>query len=129
MLKPQQKELEKNYWKSLEQDPEGAPFALLYDANDSKRKRPRDDKADGEDNQIHARGGNNSSAAPTLKQIEELLTKYHSSLVDVVAERVVSMILEKAPDARDNIQPSAFEDHGQMPTHEHGSNNATNNEE
>ncbi|KAL6585662.1 hypothetical protein OROMI_002306 [Orobanche minor] len=40
-LEPSERELNTDYWKSLEDDPEKLPFAFQFDANHSKKRESK----------------------------------------------------------------------------------------
>ncbi|KAL6566811.1 hypothetical protein OROMI_015215 [Orobanche minor] len=61
-LEPSDRELNTNYWKSLEDDPEKLPFAFQFDANHSKKKRKRNEDED-EEEVVPAGGGASTSTA------------------------------------------------------------------
>ncbi|KAL6574247.1 hypothetical protein OROHE_001151 [Orobanche hederae] len=60
-LEPSDRELNTDYWKSLEEDPEKLPFAFQFDANHSKKKRERNEDEDEE--VVPVGGGASTSTA------------------------------------------------------------------
>ncbi|KAL6577360.1 hypothetical protein OROMI_011636 [Orobanche minor] len=61
-LEPSDRELNTDYWKSLEEDPEKLPFAFQFDANHSKKKRKRNEDED-EEEAVPVGGGASTSTA------------------------------------------------------------------
>ncbi|KAL6573996.1 hypothetical protein OROHE_001538 [Orobanche hederae] len=59
-LEPSDRELNTDYWKSLEEDPEKLPFAFQFDANHSKKKRKRNED-ENEEEVVHVGGGASTS--------------------------------------------------------------------
>lgn len=103
-LKPTASEKETAFWKSLKDEPNTDRFALQYKSRGSRKKKPID-------------GGNAEMGdqAPTLSAAEldrvaeaaaskvfdkmkELLKENHDKLVDDVAEKVTSKLLERGLD-------------------------------
>lgn len=107
LLKVHKKELKKKYWMSLEYDPEGSPFSFQYDANESKKKRPRDEEQD-EPQPVaphsmvtteQLQQAEQAGAQKVLDKLEEFVMKYHKKLLDDISTHVVSLILEQSEDA------------------------------
>ncbi|KAL6542274.1 hypothetical protein OROMI_023876 [Orobanche minor] len=61
-LEPSDRELNMDYWKSLEEDPEKLPFVFQFDANHSKKKRKRNEDED-EEEVVPVGGGASTSTA------------------------------------------------------------------
>ncbi|KAL6515428.1 hypothetical protein OROHE_018462 [Orobanche hederae] len=61
-LEPYESELNTDYWKSLEEDPEKLPFAFQFDANHNKKKRKRNEDED-EEEVVPVVGGASTSTA------------------------------------------------------------------
>lgn len=128
LLNPHKKELKKKYWKSLKDEPEGMPFAFQYDANECKKKKPRDDDEGEQDaaashteGPVSAHVTISTNTAPPymdavmLKQmgdiaaeaaakkvkdlVDEMLQQYHKKFVRDVEEYVVNRLLKRASDS------------------------------
>ncbi|KAL6505819.1 hypothetical protein OROHE_023198 [Orobanche hederae] len=61
-LEPSDRELNTDYWKSLEEDPEKLPFAFQFDANHKKKKRKRNEDEDEDEEEVVPVGGGASTS-------------------------------------------------------------------
>ncbi|KAL6552751.1 hypothetical protein OROHE_008115 [Orobanche hederae] len=63
VLEPSERELNTDYWKSLEKDPEKLPFAFQFDVNHSKKKKRKRNEDEDEEEVVPVGGGASTSTA------------------------------------------------------------------
>lgn len=107
MLRPHKEQREQPFWKLLESEPSEERFAFQYDPTHSKKKQQKDDN-DEEEKAEQADDVPNltlvqlelvadAAAKKMLIQLRGLLEEYHKKLVDDVADKVTTNLLERAP--------------------------------
>lgn len=114
MLEPTTEECEMPFWISLQSEPSEESFAFTYDHAHSKKKQEKDandEEEIGEDAGVGQELTNaqielvaNAAAEKVLGQLKSILDEYHDKLdeyheklVDNVAERVTTKLLDRAP--------------------------------
>lgn len=96
-----------NLCESLEADPTPNPFSFTYDPTDSMKKKWRDEESEDEENEAEGPAVTLFTAPNVhivevavqkgLEQLKAFLKEHHSTLVKDVANKVTTILLDKAP--------------------------------
>ncbi|KAL6552482.1 hypothetical protein OROHE_007846 [Orobanche hederae] len=95
-LEPSDRELNTDYWKSLEEDPEKLPFAFQFDANHSKKKRKRNEDEDEEEVVPVGGGASTSTANAQLLPPNLLVGPDREALIKEIGDYVGEIAAKRA---------------------------------
>ncbi|KAL6535112.1 hypothetical protein OROMI_026486 [Orobanche minor] len=97
VLEASERELNTEYWKSLEEDPEKLPFAFQFDANHSKKKkRKRNEDEDEEEVAPVVGGASTSTANAQLLPPNILVGPDRESLIKEIGDYVGEIAAKRA---------------------------------
>ncbi|KAL6559044.1 hypothetical protein OROHE_006413 [Orobanche hederae] len=95
-LEPSDRELNTDYWKSLEEDPEKLPFAFQFDANHSKKKRKRNEDEDEEEVVPVGGGASTSTVNAQLLPPNLLVGPDREALIKEIGDYVGEIAAKRA---------------------------------
>ncbi|KAL6571821.1 hypothetical protein OROHE_002690 [Orobanche hederae] len=95
-LEPSDRDLNTDYWKSLEEDPEKLPFAFQFDANHSKKKRKRNEDEDEEEVVPVGGGASTSTANAQLLPPNLLVGPDREALIKEIGDYVGEIAAKRA---------------------------------